>query len=431
MSWKQLQFNFMNEYKKQGEIMLVSEILSEIKQTSGSNAKKAILETHNENTLLKTALQMGLNPFTPFHVVKVPKVADDDRDAVLPEANRWVSFFQAAQLCANREYTGNAAIEIIHNTLSCATKEEEKWMRKILKKHLAIGASTKTINKVFPGLIPTFDVALAQKFEEKRIKGMTRVGIDPKLDGIRCFAIVEDEKALLYARSGKLITNFDDTIGKELIRLGPGCYDGEIMGKDFIDLMRQAYRKENVDVSDAYLALFDFLPLEEWKSRVGVMTCQDRYAILCERLRAGGKLSYLRRVPRYIVAAEYDAIKGMHDEFAAQGYEGAMVKDLDAPYKFGRGPEVMKLKAFHDVDLKIERLIEGTGKHSGKLGSVVVNYHGVDVQVGSGFSDELRDTIWETPDMFINRMIEVRYQEVTPDGSLRFPTFVCFRNDRT
>ena len=88
------------------------------------------------------------------------------------------------------------------------------------------------------------------------------------------------------------------------------------------------------------------------------------------------------------------------------------------------------MKAFHDVDLKVERLLEGTGKHSDKLGSVVVVYNDVEVQVGSGFSDELRDTIWSTPDMFINRTIEVRYQEVTPDGSLRFPTFVCFRNDR-
>ena len=138
----------------------------------------------------------------------------------------------------------------------------------------------------------------------------------------------------------------------------------------------------------------------------------------------------MRKVNRTHVDADYEKIKILHDDYVSKGYEGAMIKDLDAPYKFGRGPEVMKLKAFHDVDLKIERLIEGTGKHSGKLGSVVVNYHGVEVQVGSGFSDDLRDTIWAQPDMFVNRMIEVRYQEETPDGSLRFPTFVCFRNDR-
>lgn len=408
--------------------MLVSDILSEIKQTAGSNAKKALIEQHKDNAILTTALKMGLDPFTPFHVVKVPRVT---KRVVNPsEEIRWNIFIDAADMCASRFWTGNKAVQILHNALSIATEEEEKWMRKILKKHLAIGASTKTINKVLPGLIPTFDVALAQKFEEKRIADKESVGVEPKLDGIRCFAIVKEGSALLYARSGKLITNFDDTIGEELIKLGDGCYDGEIMGKDFIDLMRQAYRKENVDVSDTYLALFDYLPLEEWETRESKLTTRQRYLELVTRIGLNFPLRYLRKVSRVHVDADYEVIKALHDKYVSNGYEGAMVKDLDAPYKFGRGPEVMKLKAFHDVDLTVERLIEGTGKHSGKLGSVVVNYHGVEVQVGSGFSDELRDTIWSTPDMFINRTIEVRYQEVTPDGSLRFPTFVCFRNDR-
>ena len=408
--------------------MLVSDILSEIKQTAGSNAKKALIEQHKDNAILTTALKMGLDPFTPFHVVKVPRVT---KRVVNPsEEIRWNIFIDAADMCASRFWTGNKAVQILHNALSIATEEEEKWMRKILKKHLAIGASTKTINKVLPGLIPTFDVALAQKFEEKRIADKESVGVEPKLDGIRCFAIVKEGSALLYARSGKLITNFDDTIGEELIKLGDGCYDGEIMGKDFIDLMRQAYRKENVDVSDTYLALFDYLPLEEWETRESKLTTRQRYLELVTRIGLNFPLRYLRKVSRVHVDADYEVIKALHDKYVSNGYEGAMVKDLDAPYKFGRGPEVMKLKAFHDVDLTVERLIEGTGKHSGKLGSVVVNYHGVEVQVGSGFSDELRDTIWSTPDMFVNRTIEVRYQEVTPDGSLRFPTFVCFRNDR-
>ncbi len=276
--------------------MLVSDILEKIKNTPGSNAKKALLEEHSSNQLLKTALEMGLDPFTPFHVVKVPKVKSDDRDDVLPEVNRWMSFFEAAHLCANREYTGNAAVEIIHNALSCATKEEEKWMRKILKKHLAIGASTKTVNKVFPGLVPTFEVALAQKFEKKRIEGK-RVCVEPKLDGIRCFAIVENGDALLYARSGKLITNFDSTIGTELANLPDGCYDGEIMGEDFIALMRQAYRKDDVITEGTYLALFDYLPMEEWISREAKMICEHRYNEL--KNRVGNQRKYLRVVSRF------------------------------------------------------------------------------------------------------------------------------------
>ena len=407
--------------------MNVVEILKEIKSTSGSNDKKAILEAHKENKLLREVLKMGLDPFTPFHVVKVPKV---EKRVVNPEEDiRWSSFIDAADMCATRFWTGNKAVQVLQNAFSTAT-EEEKWMRKILKKHLAIGASTKTVNKAFPGLVPTFDVALAQKFEEKRLKGKSEVAVEPKLDGIRCFAIVENGEALLYARSGKLISNFDVTIGVELAKLPDGCYDGEIMGKDFIALMRQAYRKENVITDGTYLSLFDYIPMSEWKSRKAEMSCRDRYTALYDNLMSAGDLSYLKYIPRYIVPADYVAIKSWHDDFVQQGHEGAMIKDLEAPYKFGRGPEVMKLKAFHDVDLKIERLIEGTGKHSGKLGSVSVDYNGVEVQVGSGFSDELRESIWSDPSSFIGRMIEVRYQEVTPDGSLRFPTFVCFRNDR-
>jgi len=406
----------------------LSEILEEIKDISGTNDKKEALQEQDDNELLKKALKYGLDPFTPFNIVKVPKVKNRQESPY--EEKVWNRFFETADACASRKITGNDAIETMHHVFSTAPESDEKWMRKILKKHLAIGASTKTVNKVFPNLIPTFEVALAQKFEEKRLKGKTEVAIEPKLDGIRCFALVEDGEAFLYARSGKLISNFDSTIGAELAKLPEGCYDGEIMGEDFTALMRQAYRKDNVVTEDTYLALFDFLPLVEWKSREAVTPCQERFLALCSNLQSVGALKYVCHVMRHIIPANYDDIKQWHDEFVGNGYEGAMIKDLDAPYKFGRGPEVMKLKTFHDVDLKIEKLLEGTGRHQGKLGSVVVNFDGVEVQVGSGFSDELRETVWSDPKTFVGRMIEVRYQEVTPDGSLRFPTFVCFRNDR-
>lgn len=408
--------------------MLVSEILEQVESTSGTNAKMEILRSSRSNKILVTALRMGHDPFTPFHVVKVPAVTKKQRAVLDSETDRWQGFFSAASKCADRKVTGNAAIELIHSALCGATESEEKWMRKILKKHMAIGASEKTINKVMPGTVPTFEVQLAQKFEEKRIKGRKQVAVEPKLDGIRCFAVVRGGHATLYARSGKQITNFDDTIGLELARLGDGCYDGEIMGKDFTALMQQAYRKDDVDLRDTYLALFDYLPMEEWESKETVLSCSARYDNLMGRIPKNS--NFLRLVPRDKVTAEYGPIKELHDKYVSQGYEGAMIKDLDAPYLFGRGHEVMKLKAFFDADLKIEGFIEGTGKHEGKLGSVVVSYEGVEVHVGSGWSDELRDQVWADQASFLGRVIEIRYQEVTPDGSLRFPTFKCFRNDR-
>ncbi len=413
--------------------MNVSDILEEIKSHSGSNAKKQILEKYSDSCLLKKALLYGSDPFTPFNVVKIPKVKSR-LEFPLGEVESWEEFFAIADECSSRQVTGNAAIDRVYTCFSSVSEKNERWMRKILKKHLAIGASTKTINKVFPGLVPTFEVSLAQKFEMKRIEGARFVIVEPKLDGIRCFAIVQDGRCQLFARSGKLIPNFDDTIGRELTKLGDGCYDGELMGEDFVSIMRQAYRKEDVDTSGTYLAVFDYLPLSEWKTRQASMSCHDRFEVFLDRLYESYSCidhNVIKPVERqYLECPSFEEIKSVHDTYVSEGYEGAMIKDTDAPYKFGRGYEVMKMKEFLDADLVIKSLTEGTGKHSGKLGSVCVDFNGVEVSIGSGFSDDLRDSVWADKESFIGRTIEVRYQEVTPDGSLRFPTFVCFRNDR-
>jgi len=71
----------------------------------------------------------------------------------------------------------------------------------------------------------------------------------------------------------------------------------------------------------------------------------------------------------------------------------------------------------------------------GRLGALVCT--GVDdertiaVNVGSGFSDELRDSIWANRAGVVGQVVEVRADAVTQnqDGtySLRFPRFLRFR----
>ena len=319
---------------------MVIDILNEIKSSTGSNAKKEILSRNVDNVLLRKILLYGLDQFTPFNIVKVPRVIER---SVLPDENdRWSLFFDTADRCVSREVSGNAAISEMHYALSSAREDEEMWMRRVLKKHLAIGASTKTVNKVFPDLVPTFDVSLAQKFDHTRVAEKRTVCVEPKLDGIRCFAIVREGEANLYARSGKLITNFDDTIGRDLSGLGDGCYDGELMGEDFTSLMRQAYRKEDVDTSSTYLSLFDFLHLSEWRSGNTIMTCRDRYEELTRRV-SDKRCCSVKVITRYEIEPDVEKIETLHRIFVDSGFEGAMIKDLDAPYRFGRGYEVMKL----------------------------------------------------------------------------------------
>ena len=395
----------------------------------GTNAKMDFVRQKLSDKTIAKLLEMTFNPYVSFNVVKVPKTKKTE---LLSPQDAWNNFIRIARICANREKTGNAAIELMQETFKQSSELQEKWMRKILKKNLAIGVSTKTINKVQPNLIPTFEVSLAQKFERKRMSDW--VYIEPKLDGIRCLAIVENGEAKLFTRQGKLVTNFDDTVGKELLSLDDGCYDGEIMSTDFTELMRQVYRKEDKNISDVYFAIFDYLTLEEWKEKKGKNTLKDRKNILNKKIsksHAKENLKYIKQV-RYEpeLLPSNKALKESHDRWVAQGYEGIMIKDTDAVYHFKRDWSVMKYKVFFDADCEIIALQEGTGKHSGKLGSFLVDYKGTQVNVGSGLTDTIREQIWEDPNSHIGRIIEVRYQEETPDGSLRFPTFVCFRNDK-
>ena len=237
----------------------ILDMFENILEAKGTNAKKELLKVYlYSNLYFQTLISYSFNPYRSFHVVKIPKVKKENRNPIDPQ-EAWKLFILNADVCSRREVTGNAAINLIHETFQKCSEAQEKWMRKVLKKNLAIGVSTKTINKVQPNLIPTFEVSLAQKFDKKRMSDW--VYIEPKLDGIRCLAIVENNEAKLFTRQGKLVTNFNETVGKELLLMGDGCYDGEIMSKDFTELMRQVYRKENKDIDDVYFAIFDFLTL--------------------------------------------------------------------------------------------------------------------------------------------------------------------------
>ena len=409
----------------------VLDMLEAISSAKGTNAKKKLLESYLDYYPFQRLIKYTFDPYRSFNVVKVPKVKKENRVPIEPQL-AWDNFLNFADSCSKREVTGNDAVNLMHTSFQSSSELQEKWMRKVLKKNLSIGISTKTINKVMPGLIPTFDVALAQKFEHKRMSQW--VYVEPKLDGIRCLAVVNEGDVKLFTRQGRLVTNFDDTVGKELSRLPPGAYDGEIMSNDFTDLMRQVYRKENKDVSDVYFAIFDYLTPEEWREKGTTNSLKTRKNLLKGFINGAHKsksLKYLKQV-RYtpFLDPSEAQLKSEHDKWVEQGYEGIMIKDTDAQYCFGRDWSVMKYKAFFDADVKVIGLQEGTGKNSGKLGSFLVDYNGVEVNVGSGLSDTIREEVWKDKDIHIGRTIEVRYQEETPDGSLRFPTFVCFRNDK-
>ena len=88
----------------------------------------------------------------------------------------------------------------------------------------------------------------------------------------------------------------------------------------------------------------------------------------------------------------------------------------------------------NDLDLEIIGFEEGTNKNAGKLGAILVNYKDNVVKVGSGFSDELREEIWQNQDKWLGRTAVIQYFEETCNQnggiSLRFPVYLDYREDK-
>jgi len=387
-------------------------------------------------------LRMALDPLVTFGVKQVPIKKDPTGQGL-----DWEDFLSLANSLSDRSLTGHAARDAILVAMAQSTQEQwNDWYRRILIKDLRCGASEKTVNKVAPGTVPRFTCALASDSakNEKRMVGVKQIEV--KLDGVRVITIVQDDKIEMFSRNGKQFHNFEH-ICDELREAWkheppphPLVLDGEVMSANFQDLMKQVHRKENVESDDAVLHLFDILPLEDFQAG-GWDKPQSFRSDIVQKL-----VNENKDVLKHVEALDYEVVdldttEGQ-DRFVALnkaavegGYEGVMIKDIDAPYECSRGRAWLKAKPFIEVTLEIKEVEEGTGRNEGRLGALVCE--GIDdgrqvcVNVGSGFSDAERDDFWENRDSIIGHMVEVRGDAITQnqDGgySLRFPRFKTFR----
>jgi len=410
--------------------------------------KEAILEAEakNNNQELFAGMRWCLSPYTTFGIKKVPEHKQVDGKGV-----DWADFENLLIALSSRALTGHDARDAVEQVmLNCTKSQWNDWYRRILIKDLRCGVSEKTVNKVlkdFPNIqpVPVFECMLAHDGanHEKKITGKKL--IEPKLDGVRVITIVDpvNNTVVQYSRNGKVLENFThitDSIQRHINLIErPMVLDGEVVSSSFQELMKQVHRKDNVQAGDARLMLFDILPLSEFKAGISVMGQRRRSNLLKTMKPIFEKIGHIDIIPQEEV--DLDTYVGelqfrqLNKDAIDQGFEGIMIKDLDANYECKRSVSWLKQKPFIEVSLEVVAVEEGTGRNVGKLGALVLE--GVDddrkifVNCGSGFSDSDRDTFWRGRDSLPGQVVEVRADAITQnqDGSysLRFPRFLRFR----
>ena len=420
-----------------------------------------ILEDHpsrlNKEDIIKSEAEMGnkelfegfrmaLDGLYTFGVKKVPTHGGPDGQG-LP----WEAFKELAHLLYTRQLTGHDARDAIELALSASTQSQwNDWYRRILIKDLRCGVSEKTVNKVLKDFssiksVPVFECMLAHDGanHEKKITGKKL--LEPKLDGVRVITIInaENKTVTMYSRNGKELENFGHITRAIEANIDlferSTVLDGEMVSSSFQALMKQVHRKTDVQSEDARLMLFDILPLSEFQAGESVMGQRRRSNLLRSMKAVFDKIGSIDIIPQIeIDLVEYVGelqFKQYNKDAIEAGFEGIMIKDINATYQCKRSANWLKMKPFIEVSLEITNVEEGTGKNEGRLGAFVCSGNDDDrdirVNVGSGFSDDDRIEFWNNRDNLSRQIVEVRADAVTQnqDGtySLRFPRFLRFR----
>ena len=409
--------------------MNVFDILNQVHEASGKNDKIAILTANNSNSQLRELLFAALSFSKKFNIKSFNEWKDQEFETEIKDRHH--QFMGVLQQLENRSVTGGAARLVVEDFFRNCSQEERLWYARVLRKDLGSGFSISTANKA--GFkIPKFDVMLAKDGAKcKKLDKIIEAGVyvSPKLDGYRCIAVCNNGDVKLYSRNGKTYDNFP-ALERELsgwCRNKQFVLDGEIMSGDFSQMQQSAFAStRGTIVGDVKFHVFGYIGYEEWQT-------QNFKASTGERLQARDSM-HLEHPALTIVKHTYlnsvDEVLTMQRQYESEGYEGAMLLP-DCPYFLGRkSNKLLKLKTMQSQDCIIKSVNEGNKKYSGSFGSFTVQQeNGEFCNVGSGFSDEERYEIWSNPTGLVNRIIEVKYQDLSNDGVMRFPIFLRFRDN--
>ena len=375
-------------------------LFQDIAKTSGTR-KQWLLKGAN----VKEYLLAAYDPFTMYHITK----SKEGQGTKEFDEVTW----SILKSLSDHSISGLDAQTIVDIHTSELTKESAELFKMILNKDLRMGMGVKTINKVFPGLIPTHDIMLAKTYDPSKIKFPCYAGL--KIDCVRAIYNPKTEK--FYSRKGHEYYGLDHLI-KEII-------DSGINTRLDVEL---AIKGGKFQWSSGKIRDYNPTP----NAVAHIIELPDINEEFAERLDYMKELSFLGEhlleIP-HIIVHNHDEMFDYFKKVRLAGYEGLILRPIDYPYENKRSYNWQKVKNIIDLDLKVIDIYEGKGKYENQLGGVIVEYlceepvpkgfNWSGQKVGGGFSDYKRIMYWNKPEIILGKTIHVIVTEFTDDKNFR------------
>jgi ATP-dependent DNA ligase len=255
--------------------------------------------------------------------------------------------------------------------------------------------------------------------------------VEPKYDGVRVLAKVNKKMKTVdfFFRSGKPVHTLEH-LTEEILKIDSKqnefTLDGEVVSP-------QGFMK---CVGDVRRKILEQEPPTLWFMVFDLVYDDDDRSYLVRKKELEELLSQTTlndSCVGFIKCNDYKEVLTLKSlwEKRDSNIEGVIIKK-DTLYQNKRTWDWMKIKDELSVDFPIVDFFEGQGKYKGMLGGVIVKNPDTDIniRVGGGYDDAERKHIWENQKDFLGKTAEVKYQYMTPKGSLRHPIYKGVRIDK-
>lgn len=253
--------------------------------------------------------------------------------------------------------------------------------------------------------------------------------LQPKLDGHRLLATVQDGYVVLYSRQGKLVDIAHIKVELQAL-FDSGKWSGETLDGEayahgmLLNNISSLIKKPKPESIHLNYFIYD----------IDVNVCYQKRLDMITKMLGDNQYPSLKLTESHLVDNQAE-IDQLHAEYLGESYEGSIIRLLGAGYETGkRSSNLLKKKDFQDEEFKVVAWREGTPKITNKgtfqlpVFECMTN-DGIAFECTAPGNMKERHSIYERADAFVGKMLTVKFFNLTERGAPFLPVALRFRED--